>query len=142
MFTFASQLENNRTLLTLKSTKDMTYERFEEEFNNLTASEKIGVYNEYCSESNNGDDAIYEFTKNFFREFFSDPYDAARATFFGHIESWNDEYIRFNAYGNLESLSEYEALHEIEYVLEEIYDCPSAWEMYIDDEEDEEDGEE
>ena len=123
----------------------MTYERFEEEFNNLTASEKIGVYNEYCSESNNGDDAIYEFTEDFFREFFSDPYDAARAVFFGHIESWNDEYIRFNGYGNLESLSEYEALHEIEYVLEEIYDHPSAWEMYIDEEEndeDEEDGEE
>lgn len=29
--------------------------------------------------------------------------DAARATYFGDIRNWNDPYIRFNAYGNLET---------------------------------------
>lgn len=35
--------------------------------------------------------------------FNDDPQEAARATYFGNIRNWNDPYIRFNAYGNLET---------------------------------------
>lgn len=28
---------------------------------------------------------------------------AAKAVYFGHIRSWNDNFVKFNAYGNLES---------------------------------------
>lgn len=35
--------------------------------------------------------------------FNDDPQEAARATYFGDIRNWNDPYIRFNAYGNLET---------------------------------------
>ena len=78
------------------------------------------------------------FDEDFFSMAFSNPMEAARATFFGSIESWSDEYIRFNAYGNLESLSEYQAEGEIEYYIEDIFEHPDVWEDYIDDDEDEE----
>ena len=35
--------------------------------------------------------------------FGDDPQEAARATYFGDIRNWNDPYIRFNAYSNLET---------------------------------------
>lgn len=43
------------------------------------------------------------FDDEFFNTYFDDPYEAARAVFFGDIKNWNDDYIRFNAYRNLES---------------------------------------
>ena len=40
----------------------------------------------------------------FWEIYFDDnPQEAARATCFGDIRNWNDPYIRFNAYGNLET---------------------------------------
>ena len=76
--------------------------------------------------------------EEFFKTFFSNPMEAARATFFGKINSWTDEYIKINVYGNLESMSEYDVLEEIDYYLEEIFDNTDTWEDYIDNEEEEE----
>ena len=49
---------------------------------------------------------MYPFDEDFFQEAFTDPDEAARATFFGDIKNWSDDYIGFNAYGNLVSMSE------------------------------------
>jgi hypothetical protein len=49
----------------------------------------------------------YEFDDDFFDNYFESKIEIARATFFGDIQNWNDDYIRFNGYGNLESLSSY-----------------------------------
>lgn len=118
----------------------MKYETFEEKFNELTASERIAIFNEFCIEYGDSDNQLNSFDEEFFEMAFSNPMDAARATFFGNIQSWSDEYIRFNAYGNLESLSEYDALKEIEDYLEEIFEHEDTWSDYIEDEdEDEED---
>jgi len=51
---------------------------------------------------------MFAFNDEFFETFFDNPADAARATQFGEIQSWNDEYIGFNGYGNLISKSRYE----------------------------------
>ena len=50
----------------------------------------------------------YDFDEEFFETFLHDatPYEISRMTFFGKIESWSDPYIRFNAYGNLETTDE------------------------------------
>ena len=72
---------------------------------------------------------------NFFllmRNFFN-AIDAVRAVYFGKIESWNDEYIKFNGYGNLESLSEYEAEELANDYVDEIYLHDDIWLQYIDD---------
>jgi hypothetical protein len=47
------------------------------------------------------------FDEEFFDVYFSEKMEIARAVFFGNIESWSDDYIRFNGYGNLESLSDW-----------------------------------
>ena len=66
---------------------------------------------------------VFEFEEEFFNMFFMDkPFEAFRATFFGSVNNWTDEYIRFNAYGNLESLSEYEHNKELIEYQNEILD--------------------
>lgn len=119
----------------------ISLEKFTEEFKNLTDREKIAIYNEYCLEHGDSDKMLYDFDDEFFEMAFEgkELMEICRATFFGHITSWNDEYIRFNAYGNLESLSEYDAVEEIyEYdAVEEIYEYEDVWEDYIESEEDE-----
>ena len=50
------------------------------------------------------------FDDDFFETYFCEnPQEAARATYFGNIRNWNDPYIHFNAYGNLETT------HRIDY---------------------------
>lgn len=43
-----------------------------------------------------------DFNEYFFEVSFTDPYEAARATHFGDV-NWADDYIRFNAYDNLQT---------------------------------------
>jgi hypothetical protein len=74
---------------------------------------------------------VFTFDDEFFAMFFNgNPLEAARATFFGDIRSWNDDYIRFNAYGNLESCSEYEYNKRLEDFRTEIVD--TAMELFKD----------
>lgn len=119
----------------------ISLEKFTEEFNNLSSNNKIAIYNEYCSEHGDTDKMLYDFDEEFFEMAFgNDPIEAARATFFGNIQNWSDEYIRFNGYGNLESLSEYDAVEVAEDHVDDIYEYEDVWEYYIESEEDEEEG--
>lgn len=121
----------------------ISLEKFTEEFNNLSNGEKIAIYNEYCSEHGNSDNMLHDFDEEFFEMAFgNDPIEAAKATFFGDIQNWSDEYIRFNGYGNLESLSEYDAVEEAEDHLDDIYEYEDVWEDYIETEEDEDEEDE
>lgn len=119
----------------------ISLERFTEEFKNLSNNEKIAIYNEYCLEHGDSDNMLCNFDDEFFNMFFEgkEPIEICRATFFGHINSWYDGYIRFNAYGNLESLDEYDAVEEAEDHINEIYDYEDVWEDYIESEEEDED---
>lgn len=119
----------------------MKYETFEEKFKELTTSERIAIFNEYCLEYGDSDNMLNSFDEEFFEMAFSNPMDAARATFFGDIKNWSDEYIRFNAYGNLESVNAYDVDEEIEGYLEEIFEHEETWKDYIEDDDDEEDSE-
>lgn len=121
----------------------ISLEKFTEEFNNLSSNEKIAIYNEYCSEHGNSDNMLHDFDEEFFEMAFgNDPIEAAKATFFGDIQNWSDEYIRFNGYGNLESLSEYDAVEEAEDHVDDIYEYEDVWEDYIETEEDEDEEDE
>ena len=64
--------------------------------------------------------AVYDFDDEFFNECFSSPAEAVRACFFGKINSWLDDYIRLNSYGNLESLTEQEYKDELQQYSQEI----------------------
>ena len=68
------------------------------------------------------DDLLMEyFDEEFFKVYFgNNPMEAARATFFGDINNWTDDYIGFNAYGNLYSMSEFEYIKECKESADEI----------------------
>lgn len=64
---------------------------------------------------------VHEFDDEFFDTYFEgNPTEAVRATFFGEIKNWNDEYIRFNGYGNLETLNEWQYEKELKENADEI----------------------
>lgn len=80
----------------------------------LDKYELVELYNEYLEDVHYYDDHIYIFDEDFFTTYFNNnPYEAVRSAHFGNIESWNDDFIRFNGYGNLESLSSYQLQEEI-----------------------------
>lgn len=115
----------------------MTLEQFTERFNDLSTCEKVSIYNNYQVEHGDPDDMLNPFDKDFFDLCFDgDPMEAARATHFGEID-WNDEYIRFDVYGNLESVNEFEAKTMIEDEIEDIFEHPDVWKDYMEDEEEE-----
>ncbi len=57
---------------------------------------------------------VYDFSdpEEFINNRFSSPYDAAIAVGMGHV-NLNDDYVYFNGYGNLETISEAEYLKKI-----------------------------
>lgn len=116
----------------------MTYNNFIDRWNDLADSDKINCFMEYANE-HNFDDLLYYFDEEFFKMFFPDPVEAARAVYFGNIECWSDEYIRFNGYGNLESLSESQAANFADDFTDEIYEHEEIWLKYIDDVDDDND---
>lgn len=74
---------------------------------------------------------VYQFDDLFFEVFFNNrPMEAARATFFGNIQNWHDDYIYFNAYGNLESMTDYRYYKLLEENKEEIIE--TALQLYRD----------
>lgn len=79
-----------------------TLEQITELLTRLDDDQLISCWNEYQAETNS-EQEIYDFDDDFFEIFFSNPAEAARAVYFGEIESWNDPYIQFNGYGNLVS---------------------------------------
>lgn len=66
---------------------------------------------------------FWENDEEFFNTFFTNPMDAVRASYYGEY-NYMDEYVRFNAYGNLESMDEYdvreEHLNMIDDIIEEL----------------------
>ena len=72
---------------------------------NLEVSKLVSIWNEYCDE-NNPDDSIYENEEYTLNEMFPSVDEALRAAYYGNYK-YCDEYIMFNAYGNLVSFSDY-----------------------------------
>ena len=90
------------------------FKYIEIDWENKSDDEKISLWNEYCSE-NYPDDEIFVFDDDFFETFFDgkSPLDMFRLGCFSSV-SWTDDYIKFNGYGNLESMNSYEAINSID----------------------------
>jgi len=69
----------------------------------LSDNKLVDLWNDYCDENSNADARVYEFDDQFFEDYFSNPGEAARAVFFGDVKNWNDSYVIFNGYANLET---------------------------------------
>ena len=74
---------------------------------------------------------VYENDEEFFDMFFEGrSAEVARAIYYGDY-NYNDEYVKFNAYENLESLSEYDYEELLKENIEEIIDCLIEYAEYI-----------
>ncbi len=108
------------------------FDFWEEAWNDLEDEQKASIYNEYLSE-HYSDDQFFTFDDEFFQTFFEhDVIGAVRAVHFGNIQSWSDDYIRFNGYGNLESLNLWDVVKEADDNVKEIYNDDSCWNDTID----------
>ena len=74
---------------------------------------------------------VYNNDEEFFNMFFEGkPAELARAIYYGDF-NYNDEYIKFNGYGNLETFSEYEYEELLEENIEEITENLIVYAEYI-----------
>ena len=74
---------------------------------------------------------VYNNDDEFFDMFFEGkPAELARAIYYGDF-NYNDEYIKFNGYGNLESFSEYDYKELLEENIEEITENLIEYAEYI-----------
>lgn len=83
--------------------------------------EKVQALNEHYENLGYHDDTIYSFDECTINEFFTSPFEALRACHFGEVNFTHD-YFRFNGYGNIETLSDWqidEMYSEIEETEEE-----------------------
>ena len=78
---------------------------------------------------------FWENDEEFFNTFFDNPMEAIRATYYGDY-NYNDEYVKFNGYGNIDSYSEYERIEEIKDSIDDIVDnlIEYYYNIYIDEE--------
>ena len=74
---------------------------------------------------------VYENDEEFFNMFFENkPAEVARAIYYGDY-NYNDDYVKFNGYGNLKSFSEYDYEELLEENIEEITENLIEYAEYI-----------
>lgn len=89
------------------------------------------VHECFCYDGSLEEYKVENFDEDFFNTYFdNEPMKVAQAVYFGKIQNWNDEYIYFNGYGNLESMNKYEYEKMLNDGKEEIIE--RALEMYQD----------
>lgn len=91
---YFKDLCNGQNLLNFLDKYINLEEDLEQYYNELEYQEEIPYLDELMDFS----DPEY-----FFNTYFSNPYEAARATQFGKV-NWFDDYIKFDGYGNLKSV--------------------------------------
>ena len=81
-----------------------------------------------CNEINSWNGELDQFDvcsndEEFFNVYFNDnPAEAVRAAFYGDYK-YMDEYVRFDGYGNIESLDQYQLENEVEIYINDIIDA-------------------
>jgi hypothetical protein len=84
-----------------------------ENISNMSYSEIVTLHNEYCRNMSYYDDEIFENDPYIINEMFSDTFNALQRMFFGQYNP-NHDFFKFNGYGNLESISDYDILDHID----------------------------
>lgn len=83
---------------------DKFIEAIIEEINSLDSSDMVELNNTYCEEQNYPEHRIYDNDDSFLEENFSSITDAVR-TVSNSEYAYNNKYVKFNGYGNLESFN-------------------------------------
>ena len=97
--------------------------------NSLEGSYLVTINNAFCQNAQYQDNEYYDFDDEFFQMFFENRViDAVRATFFGNIRNWADDFIYFDGYGNLCSTSDPEFMETVSNIVDHICDNSSDYE--------------
>lgn len=114
----------------MKTLQDLVVEAI----NELSVSDLVALNNTYAIE-NSIEGEVYENDEEFFSVYFSGGvFEALRAAHFGEYK-WNEDYVRFNGYGNLESFQYFDTndLCELPQVIaEHIIENPDEYSSLID----------
>jgi hypothetical protein len=81
----------------------MTKEQIKDAIKDMTDHDIMELNNVFCELENYVDNHIYINDEDFFNTFFQERIDIARAISYGDYR-FSDEYVRFDGYGNLESI--------------------------------------
>lgn len=73
------------------------------QINDMSESQLVELNNVYCHKIGADDQEIYNNDEEFFEMMFKDAMSAVRAVSFGTYE-YSADYVRFNGYGNLETI--------------------------------------
>lgn len=102
-----------------------------EQINELSTEDLIQLNNAYCREINS-DSEIWDNDEDFFDTFFEGKTnEALRAAHFGTY-NWDEKYVKFNGYGNLESFSYFDVEDLTDYpkvIAEYALENPSEFDM-------------
>lgn len=113
-------------------------DHYKEQVERMTDSEKVAAWNQMCQDQNRSDDEIFSNDEEFFSTFFSDTMEAVRAVCFGEYR-YQDEWVTFNGYGNLESSNDPDQFIDDDELINAIEEDPSSYDVEEFEEEDEED---
>lgn len=104
----------------MKSTISKTLEAITDYLNELNNADLVAIHNEYCQSCNYSDNEIYSNDEEFFNTYFDGKVlEAVRAVSFGEYR-YQDEYVIFNGYGNLETFNNPENHVDISAIAEDI----------------------
>lgn len=79
----------------------------------MNTAHKVQAINEHLESQGYYDDMIYTFDEDGINEMFSNPWDALRACHYGDVD-FTHGYFRFNGYGNIETLSDWQIDEDFE----------------------------
>ena len=98
---------------TIFKTVEQIYLDIKENILNMSYSEIVTLHNEYCNNMSYYDDNIFDNDPYIINEMFSDVFKALQCMFFGAYNP-NDDFFKFDGYGNLQSINEYDVLDYID----------------------------
>jgi hypothetical protein len=110
-----------------------TFEAAKDYLNCLSNSELVSIHNKYCQSTNNSDDEIYTNDEEFFNTFFDGKViEAVRAISYGEY-NFNNEYVTFNGYANLESFDDPTSNVDIESIANDILENPENYDIELEE---------
>jgi len=108
-----------------------TKQQIIEQLQSLTANGLMQIHNEYCQSVNNCDNEIYHNEEYFFNYFFSsNPMELAKAISFGDYR-YHDEFVKLDAYGNLESFDTIMNHIDIDAIAEDIIKNSNSYSLTL-----------
>jgi hypothetical protein len=100
---------------------------------NMDSRTVMTLHNEYCDNMSYSDDMIYDNDAYTVNEFFTNSFEALKSMFYGSYNP-NEDFFKFDGYGNLESIDKNDILDfiDIKGIIYNICEDPYKYLDYVD----------